>query len=173
MNSIPLTFDDPAKQQLFQLLLEEIHAYSYLADTVKQKQEALIKNELKNLENLTGIERLLIKKVELMIRNRSKLLNKLLGNRSHDSTVQLNTFIEQLPLEEQSRWRRLQQRMIRTVEKIRRLNFENHQLVQSSLNYIKGVIEMLYALDEESVLYNSNGQEKKTALPKQVVNYNV
>ncbi len=173
MNSIPLTFDDPAKQQLFQLLLEEIHAYSYLADTVKQKQEALIKNELKNLENLTGIERLLIKKVELMIRNRSKLLNKLLNNRSHDSTVQLNTFIEQLPLEEQSRWRRLQQRMIRTVEKIRRLNFENHQLVQSSLNYIKGVIEMLYALDEESVLYNSNGQEKKTALPKQVVNYNV
>ncbi len=173
MNNSRLPQDGSTKSKLFQLLLEEIHAYSYLAETVKQKQEAIIKNELQTMENLTGIERLLVKKVELMLQTRERYLQELLGNGQSEAPLQLDTFIATLPVEEQTRWRSLQQRISRTVDKIRRLNKENHQLVQSSLNYVRGVIDMLYALDEEAVLYGSNGQEQKAPLSKQVVNYNV
>ncbi len=173
MNNLQLSYNDTAKSKLFQLLLEEIHAYSYLAETVKQKQEAIIKNKLEEMENLTGVERLLIKKVEIMLQARENYLKKLLGGSSSDQPLQLNRFIDSLPVEEQARWRSLQQRISRTVDKIRRINLENHQLVQSSLNYVRGVIDMLYAMDEDSVLYSSKGQEQKTPLTKQVVNYNV
>ena len=173
MSKSNFTNNESTKAKLFQLLLEEIHAYSYLAETVKQKQEAIIQNKLKEMENLTGIERLLVKKVELMLQTRENYLKDLLGNVKTDLPLQLNTFIEKLPVKEQARWRSLQQRIARTVDKIRRVNLENHQLVQSSLNYVRGVIDMLYAMDEESILYTSNGQEKKPAMAKQVVNYNV
>ncbi|MHB2155665.1 flagellar protein FlgN [Calditrichota bacterium GD2] len=173
MSNLPLTSNESTKTKLFQLLLEEIHAYSYLAETVKQKQEAIIKNNLQTMENLSGVERLLVKKVELMLQTREKYLNELLSNSGSDLPLQLNSYIEQLPLEEQARWRSLQQRISRTVDKIRRLNRENQQLVQSSLNYVRGVIEMLYAMDQEAVLYTSNGQEQKAPAGKQVVNYNV
>ncbi|MHB2147797.1 flagellar protein FlgN [Calditrichota bacterium LG25] len=173
MSNLPLTSNESTKTKLFQLLLEEIHAYSYLAETVKQKQEAIIKNNLQTMENLSGVERLLVKKVELMLQTREKYLNELLSNTNPDLPLQLDSYIEQLPLKEQARWRSLQQRISRTVDKIRRLNRENQQLVQSSLNYVRGVIEMLYAMDQEAVLYTSNGQEQKAPAGKQVVNYNV
>ncbi|WP_456408872.1 flagellar protein FlgN [Caldithrix abyssi] len=173
MSNLPLTSNESTKTKLFQLLLEEIHAYSYLAETVKQKQEAIIKNNLQTMENLSGVERLLVKKVELMLQTREKYLNELLSNTNPDLPLQLNSYIEQLPLKEQARWRSLQQRISRAVDKIRRLNRENQQLVQSSLNYVRGVIEMLYAIDQENVLYTSSGQEQKTTAGKQVVNYNV
>lgn len=96
-----------------------------------------------------------------MLESREKYLRKLLGNAESDQPLQLNSFIEALPVEEQARWRSLQQRISRTVDKIRRINLENHQLVQSSLNYVRGVIDMLYAMDEEAVLYSRNGQEQK------------
>lgn len=173
MSNLKPSSKESTKDKLFQLLLEEIHAYSYMVETVKQKQEAIIHNKLKEMENLTGVERLLVKKVEQMLESREKYLRKLLGNAESDQPLQLNSFIEALPVEEQARWRSLQQRISRTVDKIRRINLENHQLVQSSLNYVRGVIDMLYAMDEEAVLYSRNGQEQKTPLKKQVVNYNV
>ncbi|WP_456442371.1 flagellar protein FlgN, partial [Caldithrix abyssi] len=141
MSNLPLTSNESTKTKLFQLLLEEIHAYSYLAETVKQKQEAIIKNNLQTMENLSGVERLLVKKVELMLQTREKYLNELLSNTNPDLPLQLDSYIEQLPLKEQARWRSLQQRISRTVDKIRRLNRENQQLVQSSMNYVRGVIE--------------------------------
>lgn len=173
MSNLQPSYNESTKAKLFQLLLEEIHAYSYMAETVKQKQEAIIQNKLTEMENLTGVERLLVKKVELMIQARENYLKELLGNSESEKPLQLSNFIETLPAEEQARWRSLQQRISRTVDKIRRINLENHQLVQSSLNYVRGVIDMLYAMDEEAVLYSSNGQEQKAPLSKQVVNYNV
>ncbi len=173
MNNLQTSSKESTKAKLFQLLLEEIHAYSYMAETVKQKQEAIITNKLKEMENLTGVERLLVKKVEQMLESRENYLRKLLGNTKSDQPLQLNSFIETLPVEEQARWRSLQQRISRTVDKIRRINLENHQLVKSSLNYVRGVIDMLYTMDEEAVLYSRNGQEQKAPLKKQVVNYNV
>lgn len=62
MSNLKPSSKESTKDKLFQLLLEEIHAYSYMVETVKQKQEAIIHNKLKEMENLTGVERLLVKK---------------------------------------------------------------------------------------------------------------
>ncbi len=162
------------KDKLYMVLLEEIHAYQYMADTVKQKQEAIIKNQLEDLENLTGVERLLVNKVEVLLKAREQYLQKVTAHDGASVTIRLNEFISRLSEQEQPRWRSIEQRIYRIVEKIRRLNLENQQLIRSSLNYINGLVEMLYPQDDGAKdLYNSAGKEDTHAAVKPIVNFNV
>ncbi len=167
------SFEDMSvKDKLYQVLLEEIHAYTYLAETVKQKQEAIIKNELESLENLTGVERLLVNKVELLLQTRERYLQKLTDKKQSNITLRLGEFINGIPEEEQARWISLEQRIHRTVEKIRRLNLENQQLIRSSLNYIHGMVEMLYPHEKDGGFYNKTGKEDAKVSSKPILNCN-
>ncbi len=161
------------RDKLYQVLLEEIHAYSYMAETVKQKQDAIIRNDLRTLENLTGVERLLVKKVELLLQTRASYLQQLIKDTSSNPAIRLSAFIQSLPEDQQKRWLNLEQRIYRTVDKIRRLNMENQQLIRSSLNYIQGVVEMLYPTDENAAVYGKSGEPQATVAAKQIVNCNV
>ena len=41
------------KQELFQALMEELSAYEYLSDTMNEKKQAIIQNDLKKIEHLS------------------------------------------------------------------------------------------------------------------------
>ncbi len=162
------------KDKLYMVLIEEIHAYQYLADTVKEKQKVIIKNQLDELENLTGIERLLVKKVEILLKTREEYLRKAALERSPKPIVRLRDFIGLLDKNEQPRWKSLEERIYRTVEKIRRINLENQQLIRSSLNFINGLVEMLYPQEEGAQsLYTAHGQTNTKAAIKSLVNVNI
>lgn len=162
------------KDKLYMVLIEEIHAYQYLADTVKEKQKVIIKNQIEELENLTGIERLLVKKVEVLLKTREEYLRKAALERSAKPSVRLRDFIGLLDENEQPRWKSLEERIHRTVEKIRRINLENQQLIRSSLNFINGLVEMLYPQEEGARnLYTAHGEANTKAAVKSLVNVNI
>lgn len=163
--------DMPCKDKLYQVLLEEISAYQYLAETVKQKQDAIIKNQLEELENLTGVERLLVKKVENLVQAREQYLQKVVHSDEGSLTLRLSQFIDQLSEQERPRWRSIERRIRHYVERIRRVNLENQQLIRASLNYINGLVEMLYPHQEG--VYNALGKENVPPAAKPILNVNV
>ncbi len=163
--------DAPCKEKLYQILLEEISAYQYLAETVLQKQDAIIKNQLEELENLTGVERLLVKKVENLVQTREQYLQKVVPSKDGSLSLRLSQYIGQLNEQEQPRWRSIERRIRHYVERIRRVNLENQQLIRASLNYINGLVEMLYPQQEG--VYNSMGKENIPAAAKPILNVNV
>ncbi len=159
------------KDKLYQILLEEISAYEYLAETIKQKQDAIIRNHIDELENLTGVERLLVKKVENLVQVRQQYLHEVSHDFQGPVTSKLSQFIEQLSEGEQARWRNIEQRIRHYVERIRRINAENQQLIRASLNYINGLVEMLYPRTEG--VYDALGKENNPAATKPLLNVNV
>ena len=163
--------DTPCKDKLYQVLLEEISAYQYLAETIKQKQDAIIRNQLEELENLTGVERLLVRKVENLVQARQQYLHKIAQSTDGSVSLLLSQYIEQLNDGEKPRWRSIEQRIRRYVERIRRINLENQQLIRASLNYINGLVEMLYPRQEG--VYNALGEENAPAAAKPILNVNV
>ena len=163
--------DSPCKDKLYQVLLEEISAYQYLAETIKQKQDAIIRNQLEELENLTGVERLLVKKVENLVQARQQYLHKIAQSTDGSVSMLLSQYIDQLNDGEKPRWRSIEQRIRRYVERIRRINLENQQLIRASLNYINGLVEMLYPHQEG--IYNALGEENAPAAAKPILNVNV
>ena len=48
--------------QLYQLLMEEASAYDYLLEILLEKQSAMVKNDLPIIENLTGVEQVLVQR---------------------------------------------------------------------------------------------------------------
>ncbi len=159
------------KDKLYQILLEEISAYEYLAETIKQKQDAIIRNHIDELENLTGVERLLVKKVENLVQVRQRYLHEVAHDSQTSVSPMLSRFIEQLDDGEKPRWRNIEQRIRHYVERIRRINSENQQLIRASLNYINGLVEMLYPRSEG--VYDALGKENTPAASKPLLNVNV
>ncbi len=162
---------ESCKDKLYQVLLEEISAYQYLAETIKQKQDAIIQNRIEELENLTGVERLLVKKVENLVQAREQYLHKIFTTAEGSLSLRLSEYIEQLSEQEQPRWRSIERRIRRYVERIRRINLENQQLIRASLNYINGLVETLYPHQEG--VYNALGKEDVRAAAKPILNVNV
>lgn len=167
----PFCNEKPCKDELYQVLLEEISAYQYLVETIKQKQDAIISNQLEELENLTGVERLLVRKVENLVQAREQYLHKISQSSDGSVSLLLSQYIEQLNKQEQPRWRSIEQRIHRYVERIRRINLENQQLIRASLNYINGLVEMLYPHQEGG--YDALGKENIPAAAKPILNVNV
>lgn len=164
----------PYKEKLYMVLLDEIHTYQNLADTLKQKQEAIIHRQIEELENLNGVEHLLMNKVQVLLQTREHYLQKVAGKEMGESFPQLNEFIKGLDKEEQPRWQSLEESIHQTVGKIHRINFENQQLIRASLTYIHGLVDVLYPKEVSAGKVNAAmGNENTQVAIKSFQNVNI
>jgi flagellar biosynthesis/type III secretory pathway chaperone len=161
------------REKLYQILLEELSAYDYLYETVSKKKDAIVVNDYKLVEELTGVERVIINKADLLSQTRLSTLDELfeiMGLENRPKT--LSNFIEMLPKERQSLWERMNSRLIAAIEKIQRTNDANQRLIKVSLNFVQGMIGLLYPRDDsESQVYDKNGKDS-FKLGKNLVNCN-
>ncbi len=162
------------KDRLFQILLEEVSAYDYLSEILRDKQRAIVKNDLKKIEHLNGVEQMLITKASHLTQFRSNLLTEyfLQKNVGEDEST-LGNFIGELPQDERASWDRLNKRLNKISHRIQRTNRENVRLIDASLSHIRSLITMFLPRDENGKhIYTEAGNEDHSIGTKNLLDCN-
>jgi len=167
--------DNQLQEQLFQVLLEEMSAYDYLNETIQNKQSAIVQNNLQQIEHLTGVEHVVVKKANLLTQTRFELMQQYFKqvNLVQDP-LSLSSLISIIPLDKRKSWERISSRLHQTVAEIQRRNSENVQLIDSSMNYVRGMIDLFLPREEfGSDLYTKTGNENLTVGSKNLLDCNI
>lgn len=162
------------QEQLFQVLLEEMSAYDYLNETIQNKQSAIVQNNLQQIEHLTGIEHVVVKKASQLTQTRFELMQHYFkqDNMVNDP-LSLSSLISTISEGKRESWERISRRLHQTVADIQNRNSENVQLINSSLNYVRGMINLFLPREEfGSDLYTKAGNENLTVGSKNLLDCN-
>ena len=160
--------------QLYQLLMEEASAYDYLLEILLEKQSAMVKNDLPIIENLTGVEQVLVQRANDFTKARTTLMqdyfNKIDGA---PKVLSLNAMIRTLDKKDREPWERLNLRLQKTAAEIKLRNAENLRLIETSLNYVRGEIDMFLPREElSSDLYSQSGDGNQNFSAKNLLDCN-
>ncbi len=168
------TIGKEKREALFHLLMEELSAYNYLAETITAKQQAILHNNLEQVEHLTGVEQLIVNKTSQLIQNRSNMMKEMVrGLGQEGMPLTLSGIIERLQGGEKERWQKIVRRLTAAVEKIQTLNLQNMRLLDTSLKYVRGMIDMFAPADENMTnLYTSSGHNSGKKMVKNLLDCN-
>lgn len=163
------TFD-----KLFQVFVEEISAYNYLIETMELKQKALVENDIQAIHLHTSTEQMVLTKANSLANLRQQLIRELLGEEDQTAVkADLLDFMRRFKLDRQPQWQRMYKRLTGAAEKIRRLNFENSELIDASLYFVQNMIRLFYPKNEAATqIYTSNGVEQNS-IKTNLLDYNV
>jgi len=165
---------DNVFDKLFQVFVEEIAAYNYLVETMELKQKALVKNDIKGIQLHTSTEQMVINKANALADLRRQLMQEVLAQEGHkNAQADLIDFFQRFRLDSQPQWLRLYKRLTGAAEKIRRLNFENSELIEASMYFVQNMIRLFYPKDEAAAqIYTRTGAEQDS-LKTNLLDYNV
>ncbi len=161
--------------ELYQILWEEVSAYDYLAETLEQKQKAIVDNEVETIETLTGTEQMVIRKANRLNHRRQDLIRNMFNqNALPGQPVSLSDFIRRFGAQADYGWKALENRLNDALERIVRKNAENKRLIALSLSMLKERIGIIYPVDDNAIdTYNKQGVKGGNARAKSLVNCNI
>ena len=168
------TADKDIKKDIYQALLEELSAYEYLLQTMQEKKNAIIKNEIGSIEHLSGTEHLLVSKADQRTAARYNLMQRFFESKNPtEAPVTLSSFIDLCDDNEKGTWERTNNRLSRTVENIRYVNNENRDLLETSMKYVNGMISLFLPRDENSSdMYAKEGRSNINLSAKNLLDCN-
>ena len=167
--------DNALYNRLKHIVLEEISACGYLAETLKEKQDAIVHNDLHRMNNLTGTEQILINKTNALVSKRKEILADIYHKEGlvHE-TISLTHLIEYFEDDEKLNWLKMQKRLENTVLRIKRLNKENVTLLDTAITFVRDMIHILYNPDEElTSVYKKDGSGMDGLGSKNIVDCNI
>jgi len=175
MSKQKISNDNPLIEQLYQVLLEEVAACDYLAETLAEKQEAIVKNDLHKINTLTGTEQLIVNKTNLLVQTRKEMIGDIFQKEGILTIpYTLSEFIDHLQDLSMFSWKRIQTRLENTITKINRLNEENITLLNASVSFVRDMIQLFYPQDENnSGVYTKEGLEMDKVGSKNIVDCNI
>ncbi len=168
-------FSTPSlKEQMYQVLLEEMSAYDYLNETLRGKQEAIVKNEVKKIERLTGVEQVVVSRANRLTQTRYELMQKYFMEQNITADPHsLGNVIGTIEDKNRERWERVERRLRSTALEIKRLNAENMRLIEHSLGYVRGMINLFLPRDEfGGNIYTEDGNENIKVSTKNMLDCN-
>lgn len=166
--------DFSLKEQMYQVLLEEMSAYDYLNETLREKQEAIVKNEIKNVERLTGVEQVVASRANRLTQTRYELMQQYFMEKNITADAHsLGNVIGSIEEDNRKRWERVGHRIHSTALEIKRLNAENMRLIEHSLGYVRGMINLFLPRDEfGGNIYTESGNENINVSAKNMLDCN-
>ncbi len=166
--------DKEMKKNLYQALMEELSAYEYLLQTMKEKKHAILKNEIGSIEHLSGTEHLLVTKADQRTAARYSLMQRFFkSNNPAEAPVTLSRFIDLCDENEKGTWERINNRLSRTVENIHYVNRENQDLLERSMKFVNGMMNLFLPRDENSCdMYAKEGSSNINLSAKNLLDCN-
>jgi len=153
-----LKFDD-----LYQVLLQESSAYDSLTGLLEKKQKAIIVGDIDAIQDLTAKEQSVIKQANAFSTTRLFVLKELQAKLNKKSgNVSLSNLLEISGKSEETQWIGIKQKLNNAVENIRKLNFENQELLKTSLAFVKEMVKVFFQNKEVG---NGTYSEKGKVIP--------
>ena len=163
-------FDD-----LCNALTKELQIYEDLLETMKMKQDAIIKGNNNKIKDAIHQER----EASQNILNQMKMRNELTQSISSKSKIRekkitLTKLIHKANAENKSKLEKIRRKMHLSVIEIDKLNSENKYLLSASITHVKDLVKVfLSAGDKLHSHYGINGSIKESQKDNRVLDFRI
>ncbi|MFY9496925.1 MAG: flagellar protein FlgN [Halanaerobiales bacterium] len=149
-----------SSKEFQKLFVEEYEEYTRLYEIVKNKQEAIINNDIQELAEILKEEQAIIEKIEEMEEAREKILNQLALEKDIDSkeTITFTELMELMPAE-RVELEQIKEKFLQLLDKLQELNQENRELIEHSLKITESSLEFIREATGRTNLYNYKNDE--------------
>lgn len=152
-------------EELIDVLEKEEAQYKDLIELGGQKREAVIKADIKTLEQITAIEGDVASALQNIAKKRTRVLNDMatvLGKEPKDITItKLIGYLENQP-QEQQKLSELKERLLDTGGKMRAINEQNEVLLKQALEMVEFDLTLLKSMRQAPETANYNRRAYNT-----------
>ncbi len=173
---IPVQNPEQGYETLFQVLLQEAALYEQLIEKLVLKQQAIINGNITRLNELTASEQSIVQKAQALSTLRSSIMQKIFNTWGVNiKDASLSEMLQYSGKSTNPEWLKLTQKLKLGIQQVNRLNRENQQLINSSLQFVRDLVKLIFPADEvPKNTYNKDGDlsgnEKTT---KKVLDFQV
>jgi len=157
---------------LYQLLIQESALFDNLITLLEKKQESIIKGKIDDLQDYTAKEQLIVRQADAFSDTRQYLVQKILNDSNNkEQMISLSNFLEMTDRSKDKKWTTIKNKLDSAVQKIRKINFENHELLQTSLAFVKEMVRVFLPKDKNSNnTYSKDGKIPDAEKRQEVLN---
>lgn len=157
------------------VLLKEIECYHELFDVMKRKQSAIISDELDVLKESVFQEQELIQRITTIETKRKKRVAEIIAEIGlKEGNPNLQSLIPWAPAGLSDTLHNLRLKLKTIVTKVDRINRENRFLVNTSVEYVKGLVHCFLKVDDEpALIYSRDGVVNSADDMKKVLDYQI
>lgn len=157
---------------LYQILIKESALLDNLIVLLEKKQKSIIKGNIEGLKEYTAKEQLVVRQANAYSDTRQYLVQKILNDSDKkDRMVSLSNFIELTNRSADKQWTGIRDKLDRAIQKIKRINFENHELLQTSLAFVKEMVRVFIPKEKDSAgTYSKEGRVSESEKRQKVLN---
>ncbi len=155
-----LTHLDGAYQELIKCLSFEVQLYQDLDKLLKAKQSSIINGDVETLQEIVHEEQRLIPKIHSATKAR-ELRTITIGavSKLRSKTPSLKELIDLSPSHYSQQLIEFREHLIFSLDQIAHANRENEFLLNSSVELVRGLVQVLLGKDEnEDIHYGGQGQ---------------
>lgn len=163
-------FDD-----LYQVLIQESTVYEKLIKLMEQKQRSIIEGNITALQDYTAKEQAIIREANTFSNTRLFILKEILAKlNKNTNNASLTNLLELSGKSKEKHWQNIKQKLNNAIDKIRVLNFENQELLKTSLAFVKEMVKVFFPKDEyANGTYTSKGKVVPENKTQQVLNCHI
>lgn len=150
-------------RQLADVLNRENEIYETIYKVSNDKTDLIVGGKVTEIESITKIEQTLIIKISKLEDEREQILGKLcdlLGKKPEEVTI--STLIEKLGQDDADELKSCQEKIVGTINNLKKINDLNAKLIKNSLEYIDFSINMMTSIDTVNNSYGSSGFSGET-----------
>ncbi len=154
--------NDPQTQpdftRLIELLQEEFAIYGALLRELRTKQKAIVAGNVSGLRDIISSEQAIIRKTMNISRKRNEQVRDIMRGQGLDGELTLRSVIELAGPVDRYRLINLRDQLKLEVENIQLINKENRYLLNSSIDFIHGLVNIfLNNSHAPAGIYNTSG----------------
>ncbi len=162
-------------EQLIEILTAEKALYEEMLVKLNLKQKAIVDGDIKIMRTIMVDEQEIIKTLKEKQTEQTNLLNLIREKHSlHKNDLRLSKIIKMAPSQYSDQLIGLRIGLQSVMEKVTRINKDNRNLLNFSIEHVRGMIQLfLQANDEPAYLYNVRGTMSSAARSSRVLNFQV
>lgn len=147
-------------EQLFTVLRQECDLYKDYLDLAKEKKEAVIQGDIKELDHLTKLEQSMIVRMGKADQVRRAIIGNILLEKHVDQVENITELANLMEEPDKVQVLAYKDRLASLLEEIRLINQLNSELIHKALAYVEFNINLLTSNGPKGSAYGSKANEK-------------
>ncbi len=155
-------------ENIVEVLEQENTEYQTLIKLSEEKTPIIIKGDLENLNRITEAEQVIVARIQKLEKDRMNTMKDISEVTNFKADIKLGDLITMMDKhpEEQKKLKDLHDRLKETMSRMKRVNEQNRDLLQNSLEMVQFEMNLLQSLKTapETADYNSNAYANGTIM---------
>ena len=155
-------------ENIVEVLEQENTEYQTLIKLSEEKTPIIIKGDLGNLNRITEAEQVIVARIQKLEKERMSTMKDISEVTNFKADIKLGDLITMMDKhpEEQKKLKDLHDRLKETMSRMKRVNEQNRDLLQNSLEMVQFEMNLLQSLKTapETADYNSNAYANGTIM---------